>query len=62
MQVYTAKEVSQLLHIGKNLTYSLMKTHGFPAYKIGKQYYITDEALDKWLRSIESKTFFTNNM
>lgn len=62
MQVYTVKEVSQILHIGKNLAYNLMKTEGFPSYRIGKQYYITDEALNKWLKSIEFKTFFTNDM
>lgn len=59
MQVYTVKEVSQLLHIGKNLTYHLMKSSGFPSYQIGKQYFVTDEALSKWLKTIEHKTFFT---
>lgn len=60
MRVYTAKEVSELLQIGRNLTYSLMKTSGFPSYQIGKQYFVTEEALNKWLKSAEHKTFFTS--
>lgn len=61
MQVYTAKEVSKLLHIGKNLTYDLMRSSGFPSYKIGRQYYVTDDALNKWLKNAENKTFFTSS-
>ena len=61
MRVYTVKEVSQILHLGKNQTYNLMKSKGFPSYRINRQYYVTDESLDKWLKNIINKTIFTGD-
>lgn len=56
MKVLTAKDVSDILKIGKNQTYMLMSSKAFPSYKIGKKFFVTDEALDEWLKKIQGKT------
>lgn len=58
--VYTIKTLSEFLHIGKNTAYALMKSDGFPSYRINRQYFITDESLKSWLKSIEGKEFFVD--
>lgn len=56
MKVLTAKDVSDILKIGKNQTYMLMNSKAFPSYKVGKKMFVTDEALEEWLRKIQGKT------
>ena len=56
MKVLTAKDVSDILKLGKNQTYMLMNSKSFPSYKIGKKFFVTDEALDEWLKKIQGKT------
>lgn len=56
MKVLTAKDVSDILKLGKNQTYMLMNSKAFPSYKIGKKFFVTDEALDEWLKKIQGKT------
>lgn len=58
--VHTVKSLSEFLHIGKNTAYALMKSDGFPSYRINRQYFITDESLKSWLKSIEGKKFFVD--
>lgn len=57
MQVYTAKDLQSILKIGKNAAYALMRSAGFPSYKINERYFVTEVSLDKWLSSIEGKEF-----
>ena len=56
MKVLTAKDVSDILKLGKNQTYMLMNSKAFPSYKVGKKMFVTDEALEEWLRKIQGKT------
>ena len=56
MKVLTAKDVSDILRLGKNQTYTLMGSKAFPSFKIGKKLFVTDEALNEWLRKIQGKT------
>ena len=48
-KVLTVKEVSEILRLGKNQTYALMKSKTFPSYKIGNKIFVTEEALNSWL-------------
>ena len=57
MQVYTAKDLQSILKIGKNAAYALMRSAGFPSYKINERYFVTEVSLNKWLSSIEGKEF-----
>ena len=55
-EILTPKEVSDILKIGINKTYSIMNSSAFPSYKIGNKMYVTNEALEEWLRKIQGKT------
>lgn len=54
--VLTPKEVSDILKLGINNTYTLMNSDAFPSYKIGKKMFVTSEALEEWLYKVQGKT------
>ena len=41
--------------IGRNTLYELLKDPDFPTYKIGKKYYATEEEIENWIISKQSK-------
>lgn len=49
--VYTVKEIREILRIGKNQAYALVKRDDFPAKKIGNDYRIPKKAFEKWLNT-----------
>lgn len=49
----TVKDLQNNLHIGRDRAYGIMKAKGFPAIKIGAKYYVTPEALERWLQKNE---------
>lgn len=53
----TVKELMCYLNIGRDKAYALMHSSGFPAIKIGGQYYVDKEALRKWLNQNAYKTY-----
>lgn len=53
--IYNVENLSKILNIGKNKTYELMKSKSFPSYRIGKQYFVTEDNLNKWLNSVTNK-------
>ena len=53
----TTKEVQKILKIGRDRSYALMRSKGFPSIKIGARYYVTEEALNEWLRRYAYKTY-----
>ena len=55
MKVLTVKDVSDILKLGINQAYALMSSKAFPSYKIGKRYFVTNEALNEWLRKVQGK-------
>lgn len=56
-KVLTASEVRDILKLGKNQTYALMNNKAFPSYRIGNKMFVTEDALNEWLKSIENKQF-----
>ena len=57
MQMLTVKELSEILHIGRDKAYALMHAKAFPAMKIGGRYYVSKSALEKWVEVHTHKTF-----
>lgn len=55
-KVLTVKDVSAILRISLRETYELMNSNAFPSYRIRNKHFITEEALDNWLKKIENKT------
>lgn len=55
--VYTVSDLTKILKIGKNTAYALMRSKGFPSYKINERYYVTESALNEWLTNASGKNF-----
>ena len=45
----TVKELQELLKIGRDKAYSLMHAKSFPSMKIGRRYFVHEQALQEWL-------------
>lgn len=58
MEIYTTKEMMQILKFGKTKMNALLKSGEFPAVKIGGQYRITKESLEKWMKDNEKKEIY----
>ena len=53
-RVYTLAEIQDMLGIGKNQAYSLIKRQEFPVRKCGKKLLIPKVGFDAWLSSEET--------
>lgn len=53
----TTKDLQKTLHIGRDRAYALMRAKAFPSIKIGARYYVTEEALNEWLKRYAYKSF-----
>lgn len=51
------KALQKFLGIGRDMAYSLMHTSAFPSMKIGGRYFVTRDALMKWLQTYEGREF-----
>lgn len=56
-QLLDVSDVQNLLSIGRETTYKLMRNKAFPAVKIGKKYYVSLSHLAKWLDRYQGKEF-----
>ncbi len=50
-----AKDLQQILSVGRDKAYALMKSDDFPSIKIGRDYYVTEENLRLWLEESAGK-------
>ena len=57
LKILTVKELGQVLHIGRDNAYALIKSNGFPSTCIGSRYVVTERALDEWLQQYEHKKY-----
>lgn len=48
-RVYTVEEIMDMLGIGKNAAYELVKSGKFHCVKVGNNYRVPKSAFDKWL-------------
>ena len=53
----TVKDLQSLLNISRDLAYGLMHADGFPSMKIGGRYFVSRDALERWLQRYEGKEF-----
>ena len=51
------KQLRNRLNVSRDRAYSLVHAKGFPAIKIGGRYYVSEEALKKWLVKYEGREF-----
>lgn len=52
--VYNVQDLMQILDIGRNSAYNLMKQNLFPIVRIGKNIRIPKEPFENWLNNISS--------
>ncbi|MCR5011947.1 MAG: helix-turn-helix domain-containing protein [Lachnospiraceae bacterium] len=57
LKVLTVRELGNVLHIGRDKAYALIKSKGFPSICIGNRYIVTEQALNEWLHQYEHKTY-----
>jgi excisionase family DNA binding protein len=55
LQAYTVEEVAEILHIGRDKVYFLLRTRQLRSIKIGKLRRITDQHLAEFIESMEPK-------
>lgn len=55
--IYTVKDIQVLLSLGKTKAYELMRSDGFPSFKLNNRLYITKQNFEKWLEKYTNKTF-----
>ena len=53
MQAYTVEQVGEILHIGRDKVYYLLRTRQLRSIKIGKLRRITDTHLAEFIASLE---------
>ena len=49
-KILTPKEIAKILKISMDKTYELIQSPGFPKIKIGRQYRISEEEFNKWIK------------
>lgn len=54
MQAYTVEQVAEMLHIGRDKVYYLLRTGQLRSMKIGKLRRITDRHLAEFVASLET--------
>ena len=54
MQAYTVEEVAEILHVGRDKVYCLLRTGQLRSIKIGKLRRITNQHLAEFIASLES--------
>lgn len=48
-ELMSVKELQQYLHIGKDKAYELIKSDGFPCFKLRGRYYILKREFAEWM-------------
>ena len=50
-KVYNVNDIKELLGIGNNKAYELMKCESFPSFNIGNKWLVPIDKFDEWLMS-----------
>lgn len=56
MQAYTVEEVAEILHVGRDKIYYLLRTGQLRSIKIGKLRRITSQHLAEFIASLEEES------
>ena len=56
-KILRVKDLQQIFGCSKERAYKLANSKGFPSIKIGKQIYIPEEELAKWIEMYTYKEF-----
>lgn len=56
LKVLMTKDLMNLMGIGRDKAYSLMRARTFPSTKLGKTYFVTMDSLQTWLHDNAGKS------
>lgn len=51
--ILTPLDVAKILRISRNKAYEVVRSKGFPSFKIGKQYRVDREKFYAWLETVQ---------
>ena len=57
IRVLYAKDLMEILGIGRDRAYTLMRSADFPSTKFGHTYFVTEENFNSWLNKNAGKTY-----
>ena len=57
-RVYTPKDVHEILDLSMTTIYNIFRQKTFPSIRIGKRFFVTEDALKDWMSTYEYKTFY----
>ena len=55
--VYKVEDIQHILSLGKTRTYELMRSDGFPSFKLNNRLYVTKSNFEKWLIQRTNKAY-----
>jgi predicted DNA-binding transcriptional regulator AlpA len=50
---FSAADIQKYLGISRTGAYNLMRSRGFPSFRIGKRVFVTQEALSAWFLGLQ---------
>ena len=54
---YRVADLMEILHIGRDKAYLLMRSKAFPSIQLGKTYVIAKEKFDRWAEDYSGREF-----
>ena len=52
MNVLTREDLMEILKISEKQALGLMRLEGFPSFRIGRDYRVTEEKLEEWVNTL----------
>ena len=52
MKVLTREDLMEILKISEKQALGLMRLEGFPSFRIGRDYRVTEEKLEEWVNTL----------
>lgn len=52
MNVLTREDLMEVLKISEKQALGLMRLEGFPSFRIGRDYRVTEEKLEEWVNTL----------
>lgn len=52
MNILTREDLMEILKISEKQALGLMRLEGFPSFRIGRDYRVTEEKLEEWVNTL----------
>ena len=57
--LYTAKDIHNSFHCGRDKAYQIMNMSGFSSFRIDSSIYVEKNELKKWIARVKNRNVFT---